>query len=445
MQYRRMRRLLPLIHGGAMSKTYCGACRGERGCRDCRAVAGTAHYTGLTDFYADDTIPVRTEEDGFVQENDAKAFCDKVLFLAADLGTTTLAFVCADQNGKVLASYGCENPQRKVAADVVGRIDASLHGQGEKLTNEIREALVKGFLFVLNRGQGKVCGTGRGTEEITIQVAIAGNTVMQHILLGYPLGTMARAPFEPYKKETVRCDFSALFGETSQASCVPQMLKQAEVTVFPCLSAFVGGDIVAGAEAVFTGRKDCKELLIDLGTNGEILLSAKGCRYGTAAAMGSAFEGGRYAYASELFGKIADALKRGIMDETGLLCEPYFTGGYEGLLQEDVREFQLAKGALRAGIELICRYGHVELPRIDRVYLAGGLGQYCNQEDLFTTSLLPKEFKGKVTVVGNSCIGGMLSVLKKRKTVIYCEGEILNLAEQPEFEALYYRFMNFEK
>ncbi len=445
MQYRRMRRLLPLIHGGAMSKTYCGACRGERGCRDCRAVGGLVQYTGLTEFCYNDAAPVRSAEDGCVAGTDSIAPENNELLLAADLGTTTLAFVCADKNGEVAASYGCENPQRKVAADVVGRIDAALRGQGEKLTNEIKEALKKGFLFVLKRGLEAVYGSGYEAEAVSVRVAIAGNTTMQHLLLGYPLETMAKAPFEPYNREAVRAVFSDLFEDTVETTDVPQMLKTAKVTVLPCLSAFVGGDIVAGAEAVFTGRPDQNELLIDLGTNGELLLSVKGQWYGTAAAMGSAFEGGRYAYASDLFGKISDARKQGVMDETGLLCEPYFTDGYKGLLQEDVREFQLAKGALRAGIELICKYGGVAPSGIDRVYLAGGLGQYCDREDLFETGLLPEEFKENVTVVGNSCIGGLLSVLKNRKTVIYCEGEALNLAEQPEFEEIYYRFMDFEK
>lgn len=283
------------------------------------------------------------------------------------------------------------------------------------------------------------------TEEFPVRVALAGNTVMQHLLLGYPLDSMAKAPFEPYKRETEVCTFSGLFGDVMRDRELPQMLRQAEVTVFPCLSAFVGGDVVAGAHAVFSGRENGTDILIDLGTNGELLLSVKGRWYGTSAAMGSAFEGGRYAYASELFRKMADALERGIADETGLLCEPYFTEGYEGLLQEDVREFQLAKGALRAGIGLLCDYAGVALSQIDRVYIAGGLGRYCDIEDLFTTGLLPSEFSGKVAVVGNSCMGGLLSYLKNRDTVIYCEGEVLNLAQQPEFEELYYRFMNFEK
>ena len=426
-----------------MSKTYCGACRGERGCKDCRANGGRARYTGLTEFFATDTVQLKSETAGLVAQKGKKALTHNELLLAADLGTTTLAFVCADERGVVLASYGCENPQRKVAADVIGRIDAALHGQGECLTKEIREALVKGFLFVLKRSLDTVSGNEDGKREVTVRIAIAGNTTMQHLLLGYPLDTMAKAPFVPYRTETVSSSFSELFGAVKAYAELPSMLKNAQVTVFPCLSAFVGGDAVAGAEAVFTGRGDCIDLLIDLGTNGEILLSKKGKRYGTAAAMGSAFEGGRFAYASELFRKTAEALNEGIIDETGLFCEPYFSEGYNGLYQEDIREFQLAKGALRAGVELLCAYADVELSKVDQVFLAGGLGCYCDSRDLFTTGLLPEAFYGKVTVVGNSCMGGLLSYLKNKDTVIYCEGTVFNLAEQPEFESLYYRFMNF--
>ena len=326
-----------------MSQTYCGACRGERGCKDCRAIGGIVQYTGLTEFLAEDTVQVRSETDAYVPEDGKMTLCHKELFLA----------------------------------DVVGRMDAALHGQRERLTNEIREALVKGFLFVLEEGKKRLPEGGMETEEFPVRVALAGNTVMQHLLLGYPLDSMAKAPFEPYKRETEICTFSGLFGDVMRDRELPQMLRQAEVTVFPCLSAFVGGDVVAGAHAVFSGRENGTDILIDLGTNGELLLSVKGRWYGTSAAMGSAFEGGRYAYASELFRKMADALERGIADETGLLCEPYFTEGYEGLLQEDVREFQLAKGALRAGIGLLCDYAGVALSQIDRVYIAGGLGRYC--------------------------------------------------------------------
>lgn len=401
-------------------------------------------YTGLTEFFAEDTVQDRPEEDAFVHGDNKTAFGYGELLLAADLGTTTLAFVCADERGNVLASYGCENPQRKMAADVIGRIDAALQGQGERLSDKLRGALATGFLFVYRKGTEALFEAGV-RSPLPVRIAVAGNTTMQHLLMGYPMEGMAKAPFLPYMKEMQSCSFSELFGETEHYGEIPQAVRQAEVTLFPCLSAFVGGDAVAGAYGVFTNRKDRNELLIDLGTNGELLLAAKGKWYGTAAAMGSAFEGGRYAYASELFRKMRDALERGIIDSTGLLSEPYFSEGYEGVLQEDVREFQLAKGALRAGIELLCTYAGTKPEQIDRVYLAGGIGRFCDETDLFRTGLLPTAFEQKVVTVGNSCMGGLLLWLKNKETVLHCRGEILNLAEQPEFESFYYRFMNFEE
>ncbi len=414
-----------------MKKAYCGACRGERGCVGCDTAAKEARYIGLTEF--------------FCAEEQKDAFVATELLLAADLGTTTLAFVCADADGTVLASYGAENPQRTVAADVIGRMDAALHGQRESLTNEIKEALAKGFLFVLERGISRLREQDDAVLPEKVRLAIAGNTTMEHLLLGYPLEGMARAPFTPYSTELTEVLFAELFRETKVYASVPMFLKEAKITIFPCFSAFVGGDLVAGACALKETKAEEPYLLMDLGTNGECLLFANGQIYGTAAAMGSAFEGGRFAYASDLFRLVTKARRAGVLDETGLLCEPYFSEGFEGLLQEDVREFQLAKGALRAGLELLSRYTGVEFAEVKQVYLAGGFGQFCEEDDLFGAGLLPEVWRGRVRIVGNSCIGGLLAYLKNKESVLYWKGSMLNLAEQPEFEELYYRFMNFEE
>ncbi len=426
-----------------MQKTYCGACRGERGCADCKAVGASVMYTGVTGFVKmrkpDAFASVKTED--CCEANDGRS--SDTLLLAADLGTTTLAFVCANTKGEVLASYGAENPQRKVAADVVGRMDAALHGKRAMLVNEIREALVKGFLFVFRQG----CSELRieGVREVKeVRIALAGNTVMQHLLLDYPLDGLAKAPFTPYSVKEVRGTLESVFGTANGVSELPSVLRQAEFMVFPCVSAFVGGDAVAGANFVFGNGPAGTKLLIDLGTNGEILLMNNGRLYGTAAAMGSAFEGGRYAYASELFHLLSEALEADAVEETGLLREPYFSEGFHGLLQEDIREFQLAKGALRAGIELLCQYAKVDFSAVEEVFLAGGIGQFCDKGELFRIGLLPEAFEEKLYFVGNSCIGGMLNCLKNKESVIYCEGEILNLAEQEAFAEVYYRCMNFE-
>lgn len=451
-----------------MEKTYCGACRGERGCVACNIAAKSAVYTGLTEFQKE--TEGRENGTGYHAllpeelQKEAHPNADEMqLLLAADIGTTTLAFVCADAKGTVLASYGAGNPQRKTAADVIGRIDAALRGKREVLTNEIREALAKGFLFVLERTLLLLRDKGIETEKIGFRIAMAGNTTMQHLTLGYPVEGLAKAPFTPDTLDGEERFFGDLFRETTCYGDFPEGIKKATVKLFPCFSAFVGGDVAAGVYALFPeavshagealsvekspeshSTGEACGLLLDLGTNGEIILATGNGLYGTAAAMGSAFEGGHFAYASELFRRIAAARKEQVLDDTGLLAEPYFTEGYRGVTQEDIREFQLAKGALRAGISLLCKRGGVELSQIGQIYVAGGVGKFCSTEDFFGAGLLPKEFFGKVTVVGNSCIGGLLSYLKNEETMIYCKGEMINLAEDPGFEEAYYHFMNFE-
>lgn len=438
-----------------MEQKYCGACRGERGCKDCKMTVRSAKYESLTAFSATGFLEGNSLSYGFVSGTDENGemsvFAPKELFLAADLGTTTLGFVCADENGEVFASYGVENPQRFVSADVIGRIDAACHGAAEQLKQQIREALARGFLFVLEKGKEVLCGRGYMWREIPVRIALAGNTTMQHLLLGYSVEGMAKSPFIPYSVKEEIVSFSELFAETTVFGQFTDTVKNANVFIFPCLSAFVGGDVVAGAYGLsFPGidigiqKENGIYLLADLGTNGELLLSARGKVYATAAAMGSAFEGERFAYASDLFALVAKALREEAADETGLLCEPYFTEGFWGLHQEDIRVFQLAKGAVRAGIELLCKRAGIPIKQIDAVFLAGGAGRYCKTEELLQTGFLPGEFKDKIKIVGNSCIGGLLYYLKNPANMLQCNGKVLNLAEEPEFEDLYYRFMEFK-
>lgn len=431
-------------------RTYCGACAGERGCTDCKKAVKTAKYTGFTEFFGTDNVQESSAscEDA---EKELQYGLSKKFYLAADLGTTTLAFVCADEKGKVLASYGTENPQRKVASDVIGRVDAALRGQYDRLSKEIKEALLKGFLFVLRKGMGAVQKEEKQPKVPELRISVAGNTVMEHLLLGYPVESLAKAPFTPYATGLVKQPFSVLFAGCAGYDELPNVLKCAEITVFPCFSAFVGGDAVAGAYALFgqSGEKETKPeksecaLFLDLGTNGEMLLFTKGKLYGTAAAMGSAFEGGAFAYGSDLFRLVAEARKQGALDDTGLLTEPYFSEGFHGLQQEEIREFQLAKGALRAGISVLCGKSGISLSDVKQVYVAGGLGRCCNKEDLFDADLLPGEFCGKTEIVGNSCLGGQLLYLKNEESMIYWEAEMFNLAEEEEFDKLFYQCMNF--
>lgn len=390
-------------------------------------------------------------------EKTAEKLSDNEEFLlTADLGTTTLAFLCADENGRVIASYGCINPQRKYAADVIGRVDYACRNGAESLNHEVKEALVQGFLFVLKKAE-EVCGRRK-----LLRFGIAGNTVMLHLLLNETVQGFFGAPFQPVRLDGKRMYFSELFGK--------EVGIDGELVILPGFSAFVGADLFAGAylldfykenqsqedlpetEEAKEGKKTERlqlrtgrtQLLADFGTNGEILLLHEGKLFATSSAMGTAFEGGRFSYAADLFRLIAEARREKKIDEYGLLSEPYFSEGYHGLWEEDVRGFQLAKGAVRAGIELLLMHAGTTAKQVERVFLAGGLGQFCSIGDLLETGLLPTEFSGKVALVGNSSLGGTLLYLRKREVLRHCEAKVINLAECPEFEEYYYAHMNFE-
>lgn len=413
-----------------MANRYCGICHGERGCKDCLKKDG-AEYTGLTGFFADSVTKQRNAE----KTDSAKQY------YIADLGTTTLAFINTDACGNVCASYGCENPQRSISADVIGRVDAACHGAKDELRIQIKEALLKGFLFVLSKkaADGNVC------------FGIAGNTVMQHLLLDYPTESLSTAPFRPYRKETVCLNVRDMFSECPNWDKVRNAFPvSAEVVIPPCFSAFVGGDIFAGAYGLrlLNSESDEVSMLLDFGTNGEILLNAGGKIYVTATALGCAFEGGRFAYAADLFRLIAQGRKQKVIDTTGLLADPYFENGYEELTQEDIRSFQLAKAAIRAGIEILTKKAGCAIAAVERVYLAGSVGRFSGKELLFSTGILPKEFEKKTVTVGNACLGGMSLFLREnggyyeKKQAAATE---VNLAQEPDFENKYYSFMNFDE
>lgn len=416
-----------------MERKYCGTCRGERGCKDCASAVKTAEYTGITGFFPEGTGTT---------DGTCLVGVPKKLFLAADLGTTTLAFVCTDEGGHVLSSYGTVNPQRSTSSDVVGRIDAACHGDGEALKKQIREALGKGFLFVLRKA-GAVLEPVVQWERLPVFGAVGGNTTMQHLLCGYPVEGLGAAPFRPYSLKEAAISFAELWEEADEFEAVPENLKEAEFTILPCLSAFVGGDAVAGAYGLSLGGDGRRKLLLDFGTNGELLLWQGEKMYVTSTAMGSAFEGGHFAYAADMFRLIKKARECGVLDKTGLLADPYFDASYEGLTQADVRCFQLAKGAIRAGIELLCRKADCLPEQIEMVYVAGGIGAYCEEELLLAVGILPPEFAGKTKLVGNSCIGGLVRYLKEQGPVRSYEYESISLAEEPEFEAIFYQSMDF--
>lgn len=306
----------------------------------------------------------------------------------ADIGTTTVAMLLCGADGRVVDRFVALNPQREYGADVISRIRAAEDGEkAEDMRRRIRRTLGQGLA-------GFRSGLGGGE---TLFLTIAANTTMNYLLMGRDPSELGRAPFHA----------SHLWEERTEVEGTPCFLM-------PGLSAFVGGDILAGMLACGMGEREEIQLLVDLGTNGELVLGNCRRRIACSTAAGPAFEGGAAAgvWGADMVSLLAALLREDLLDETGLLADPYFETGVRAgnvlITQEAVRAVQLAKAAIAAGIETaLDRYG-ISPDQVDRVILAGGFGYYLKPEDAVLIGLLPAEWEKKTAAGGNTALAGAL-------------------------------------
>lgn len=341
-------------------------------------------------------------------------------FVLADIGTTTIAMELYEESGRKLDQYVCPNPQRLFGADVISRIQAAENEMNARqMRAQVKNTLEEGLKQFAEK------------EKAIEKMYIAGNTTMLYLLCGHDVKSLGYAPF--------RADFleseELVFGKI-------------KAVTLPGLSAFVGGDMVAGILACGIHRHREISLLIDLGTNGEMVLG--NCRklIACSTAAGPAFEGMLQAQGTPVWGAdiveyAAQLLEKGVADETGLLAEPYFTKGVTigGVLitQEHIRSLQTAKAAIAAGVlALVQEYGLSSPADIDKVYLAGGFGYYLKEEAALAIGLLPEGLRGKIQAVGNSALAGCYyyhfcpeAVMETEK--LGKDTKVLNLAELKAF------------
>lgn len=391
--------------------------------------------------------------------------------IAVDLGTTTIAMQLRDAVTGAVADTYCErNPQRKYGTDVLARIQASVEGHGEELRGLVCEVILRGLSQFAENLRNLLC------------MCIAGNTAMEHLLLGMDVSSLGKAPFVPVEKGLQKVTLARLFEGLDN---LPENLRITDegisldfpIYIAPCISAFVGGDIVAGlyalgllaAEALGDRERAGKRravLMIDLGTNGEMAITDGRRMLVTATAAGPAFEGDGTMVGTDRIALTAQLLKRGILDESGLLAEPYFTEGvkiesakgtaaagrYEEngcyFIQQDIRALQMAKAAVRAGVEIL--WEEMGCPEIEEVFLAGGFGYYLDVEAAVAIGLLPAGMRGRVRAVGNTALAGAYELGRdlcgNRLDAALLEkwsgqAESINLAKTERFEELYLKYM----
>ena len=366
----------------------------------------------------------------------------RVLAAACDIGTTTVVCHLLDgKTGKRLGTVSAPNAQRIYGADVISRIQAS---KGEGLSK--LQGAVTGQINEMLREL--VRKTGR-KEKIDL-LAVAGNTVMSHLFAGLSPESIGVVPFRPL----------SLFGDTWEAEKIG-IENCREVYISPAVAGYVGGDITADLLAVQMDSAEKETLLLDIGTNGEMVLGKDGDYVCCATAAGPAFEGAEITMGmpaadgavshvwmegarmcvsvigggepvgicgSGLIDALAVFLETGLMDETGRLADEDEVeeemAAYQGedengncvyltekirVTQADVRKLQLAKAAVAAGIRILLDEKQMDTGDIGQVILAGGFGSFLDKKSAAEIGLIPKELLGAAVSVGNAAGEGAVS------------------------------------
>jgi uncharacterized 2Fe-2S/4Fe-4S cluster protein (DUF4445 family) len=355
--------------------------------------------------------------------------------VAIDIGTTTVVFYLVQLiTGSVPETQTVMNPQGKYGADVISRIQHCITNAGglQTLQKEMVDVINSKILYFA-RQHGI-------TPEDIVKIAVTGNTTMLHLLMGADPSSLAYVPFTPVFTDEQICTAGSL-----NLKCN----VDAEIKVLPSLSAYVGADIIAGMASLAIPKQHRNYLYVDIGTNGEMALVTPGAVYACATAAGPAFEGANISCGmgalngaiksyndqdgcrtvgdmkpvgicgSGLIDLVAMMVRSGVLPADGYLSDDYVVveaehSGHSSpivLTQADIREVQLAKSAICAGILTLIQKAGLTIGEVDAFYLAGGFGNYINIASAVEIGMVPSELADKVISVGNaSGTGAILAV-----------------------------------
>ena len=399
---------------------------------------------------------------------------------AFDIGTTTIAgYLLDSEDGRMLAVESRMNPQAQYGADVIMRANYALEHGTDVLSRCIRE--------VVNEMLGVLAGYAGISREDIFQVCIVGNTCMHHLFLGISPASLVHAPYTPAVSERLVLN-AGDYGLDVQ--------RKAELIMLPDIAGYVGADTCGCLLALRQDLKDEISLMIDIGTNGEMVLGNRDRLVTCSTAAGPAFEGakiecgmrgaagavdhvkyenGKWNYTtvgnqpavglcgSGLIDLVAGLLDAGMLDENGalssgqekqgvfMLVPPEQAGNERGvyLTQKDIGEVQLAKAAIAAGIQMLMKRLGITEEEICSVYIAGAFGNYMDPVSAGKIGLLPAALVKKVEPVGNAAgEGAKIALVNEREMLEMDElvGKIdfVELAASGDFQDYFIDELGFE-
>ena len=419
----------------------------------------------------------------------------KLYGLAIDLGTTTIAvYICDLVFGKVAGSISLRNPQAMFGDDVISRI-AIVAENSENLVRQQRLAVQ-----AIEWGVIAFCRSCHIDPIHIRSTVVVGNSTMIHLFAGENPSSIGVSPYAPLFVEN----------KTFQAESIGLKFNPStEIFTLPLISGFLGSDIVAAALVTEMDKVDTGTMLIDIGTNGEVMLKSENGLFATSCATGPAFEGATIRHGmpavsgaidavkidrkngtvtcsvicknpnavclpagicgSGIISAVAELYRTGLVLSNGRLdrhsgsqlirenqtemlefelvsAEKSKTGKAITLTQKDIRAVQLAKGALFAGIKMLCSLAGLTSPK--RLLVAGAFGANINKKDALTIGMFPDLPEENITGVGNAAgAGAILALLnpelRDKARELARSVIVIDLASLPEFQKIFLDSLSF--
>lgn len=402
-----------------------------------------------------------------------------ILGVAIDIGTTGVSYYLVNlKDGEVLGRLSSLNPQTQYGSDVLTRITYCMENPLGAMN------LQKLIVDEINLAIKKITDNLYNVEDI-YHIIISANTTMQHLLLGINPESLAKSPYRSVFLSTD--NFKA-------KDILIELNKEAVLSIIPSASSYVGGDIVSGIMASGFQNKN-EAVFIDIGTNGELAALKDGNIISASTAAGPALEGmniecGCRAETGAMeafqidedlniqYSTIGDAkpigicgsglidivgalVKSGLLDKTGrwsknidskladrLKDKKFYITENIYISQKDIRQIQLAKGAISAGLMLMLEEAGLKIDEISTIYIAGAFGYHINPDNIKIVGLIPNGFRGDIKFLGNTSLEGARLALINRK--YFHEGnnikgnmKVLELSSRENFQDIFVSQLNF--
>ena len=404
--------------------------------------------------------------------------------LAYDIGTTTVvAYLLDGVTGKQITTASLLNPQTAFGGDVIARIQYQVSNPDN---TELRDCIRTAMQTLAKEAASKA---NISVEDITL-VTMVGNTAMHHLMMGIDPKSLTTPPYMPAVFEKMSVPLHDIL----------PIFPKGEFRALPNIAGFVGADTVGCMLSTRFDKKEKISLMIDIGTNGEMVIGNKDRRICCSTAAGPAFEGAKISQGmrgatgaidhvtwagdhieyhvigdtdpvgicgSGVLDLIAALLDAGMINWRGKLSTDtsftYMDGDTERTMyyyqvpgtkvritQQDIREIQLAKSAIRSGIDLLMEALGAAVDDVDEVLLAGAFGNYMSPQAACKIGMIPPELLSKIQSIGNAAgEGSKLAALNKEEFEyagkLHDGVEFLELASRPEFMDRYARNLNFPR